>query len=112
MMRLLRKNLLRSIFGLMILSLMTLKFSLFSISTICGSKSSYAIEKSTEESKEKEDESFEKVKKKLLLYETLCIESLTPSLIKGSKANKYTHWLRLLSFPARNVPTPPPNTTC
>ena len=88
---------------------MTLKFSLFSISSICNSRSSYAIEKSAEENKEKEDESFEKVKKKLLLYESLNFELQVPTTINGASFNKYAYWLRHCNFPARNVPTPPPN---
>ena len=108
-MRILRKNFLKNIFGLLVLGLLTAKFLSFSISIFCTSDQAYAIEKSNEDNKEKEEEPFDQFKKKLLIYESSIIVSLNPLLPCSPAINKYAYWLSFDNFPVKNVPTPPPD---
>ncbi|RQO64132.1 hypothetical protein DBR40_26465 [Pedobacter sp. KBW01] len=110
-MRLLRKNLLKKIFGIMVLVLFATKFFTSAITILLSTDYAYAIEKSGEENKAKEEESFEKLKKKLLLYESSDLTGLNPTPGDCLAINQYLYGLRLCSSPARNVPTPPPDLT-
>lgn len=109
MMSYLRKNLLRNIFSLLVLGLLATKFFAFSVAIFLSSDHTYAIEKSSEENKTKEEESFEKLKKKLLLYESSVTACLNPQLVNASMVNQYAYQPIVGSFPAKNVPTPPPD---
>lgn len=105
----LRKNLLRNIFSLLVLGLFATKLFAFSVTVFLSSNNTYAIEKSSEENKAKEEESFEKLKKKLMLYESSVTACLNPQLINCALVNQYAYLPRINNFPAKNVPTPPPN---
>lgn len=105
----LRKNLLRNIFSLLVLSLLVTKFFAFSVAIFLSSDNTYAIEKSSEENKTKEEESFEKLKKKLLLYESSVMACLNSQPANCSLVNQYDYQPSVANFPAKNVPTPPPD---
>lgn len=110
MMNYLRKKLWKNIFGLLVLGLLATKFFAFSLSTFLSSDHAYAVEKSSEENKGKEEESFDKLKKKMLIFDSSLTACLNPFLADQSPVNKYTYRFRSCSFPAKNVPTPPPDT--
>lgn len=105
----LRKNLLRNIFSLLMLSLLVTKFFAFSVAIFLSSDNTYAIEKSSEENKTKEEESFEKLKKKLLLYESSVMACLNSQPANCPLVNQYDYQPSVGNFPAKNVPTPPPD---
>ncbi|MGM9478730.1 hypothetical protein ACS5PU_20065 [Pedobacter sp. GSP4] len=99
----------KNIFGILLLGLLAAKFCAFSISIFLSSTHPTAIEKSSEEHKDKEEESFDKAKKKLLIYETSKTEGLSSLLTNSASGNKYAYRFSTCSVPAKNVPTPPPN---
>ena len=109
MMNYLRKKLWKNIFGLLILGLLATKFFAFSLATFLFPDHTYAIEKSSEENKGKEEESFDKLKKKLLICDSSPAACLNPFPADQPPANKYTYHFGLCNFPAKNVPTPPPD---
>ncbi|WP_343522108.1 hypothetical protein [Pedobacter sp.] len=109
MMNYLRKKLWKNIFGLLVLGLLATKFFAFSLSTFLSSDHTYAVEKSSEENKGKEEESFDKLKKKMLILDSSLTACLNPFLADQSPVNKYAHCFSPYSFPAKNVPTPPPD---
>jgi len=94
---------------MLVLVLFATKFFTSAITILLSTDCAYAIEKSSEENKAKEEESFEKLKKKLLLYESSDLAALNPMPIKCMGLNQYLHGLKLCASPAKNVPTPPPD---
>ncbi len=108
MIRLLGKNSLKSIFGCLLLGIFILKFFTFSISSF-SSSSTYSIEKSAEESKDKEEESFDTAKKKLLLYESSIMDHEHPLWTNHLPVRVNAYRDRIGNFPPKNVPTPPPD---
>jgi len=108
-MKSLRKNLFKNFLSLLVLGLFTIKLCAYSISAFRSSASLYTIEKSSEESKGSEEESFDKLKKKLLLYETFLPENPTIAVENIQEENAVGFGLYPCSFPFRNVPTPPPD---
>jgi len=109
MMSLLRKKILKRIFSCLLLGVLMLKFFAYSISSFSSFSGAYAIEKSAEENKDKEEESFEKAKKKLQIYETSIPVYEHPTWTSHIPDPNRMYKIRIGSFPARNVPTPPPN---
>ncbi|WP_443938742.1 hypothetical protein [Pedobacter sp. MW01-1-1] len=109
MMNHLRKKIWKMLFGLFVLTLLATKFLTSSVSMFLSSEDAFAIEKSAEESKAKEEESFDKLKKKFFLYECSMLVSLNASLVDATQALEYMYRANLRSFPAKNVPTPPPD---
>lgn len=108
----LRNRFLKSTFGFMLLSILAIKVIAFSISCFAPSGNSLAIEKSTEENKDKEEEACEKNKKKLVLYE---FSSIVPQCLLVTNflpLKIYTHRVKIGVEPLKTVPTPPPNTVC
>lgn len=99
----------KKIFGMMVLVLFATKFLTSAITILLSTDYTYAIEKSGEENKAKEEESFEKLKKKLLLYESSDLAGLNPIPVNCPGLNQYLYGLRLCTSPARHVPTPPPD---
>jgi len=108
-MEVLRNNLLKSIFALMLLSVLALKVFAFSISYFSTSSEAYSIEKSAEENKEKEQEAFDKNKKKLMLYESSIIDVAHYFCINHSPLPAQHYHVRMDAHPPKSVPTPPPD---
>jgi len=108
MMSLLRKKLVKGIFGCLLLSILLLKFFAFSISYLSSSASSYSIEKSAEENRDKE-ESFDNAKKKLMLYETSVTDHDHDLWSSNIPIRIPVYRIIMGNFPPRNVPTPPPD---
>lgn len=94
---------------MMVLILFATKFFTSAITILLSTDCTYAIEKSSEENKAKEEESFEKLKKKLLLYESSDLTCLNLMLTSNLPHNRHLHWLRPCNSPAKNVATPPPD---
>ncbi|MGN7985882.1 hypothetical protein ACTJKC_01005 [Pedobacter sp. 22226] len=109
MMNYLRRKLWRNIFGLLVMGLFVTKFFTFSLAPFLSSDHSYAIEKSSEENKGKEEESFDKLKKKLLICDSSPSVCLNAFQADQFPANKYSWCFGCSNFPAKNVPTPPPD---
>lgn len=93
----------------MVLGLFAMKMCAFSFSTFRSPVSSYAMEKSNEEGKDTEEESFSKLKKKLLIYDPFLPEnqSMPMENVQLDKISRFR--LYPCNFPSRNVPTPPPD---
>lgn len=108
MIRVLRNNLFKSIFALALLSILALKVFAFSISHFASSNP-YSIEKNTEENKDKEEEAFDKAKKKLMLYESSVMGSEHPLWANHLPIRTKPYRLRIGNFPPKHVPTPPPD---
>jgi len=108
-MGILRHKFLKGSFGILLLSILLLKFCAFSISAFSSSANAYSIEKSSEDNKDKEEESFDKAKKKLLHHESLVIVYEHPEGTKNLPLHALFYRLRIGAFPTRNVPTPPPD---
>lgn len=108
MIRLLRKNSLKCIFGFLLLGIFMLKFFSFSISSL-SSSATYSIEKNAEEKNDKEEESFDTTKKKLLLYESSIMNHEHPLWTNHLPVRTRAYRDRIGNFPPKNVPTPPPD---
>ncbi|MDN3588877.1 hypothetical protein QWY86_19520 [Pedobacter aquatilis] len=99
----------KSTFGFMLLSILAFKVIAFSISCFSPNENALAIEKSTEENKDKEEEACEKNKKKLVLYEfsSLVPQSLISINFLPIKIDSFR--IKINVEPPKTVPTPPPN---
>ncbi|WP_139180136.1 hypothetical protein [Pedobacter rhizosphaerae] len=109
MMKLLRNSLLRSVFGVVLLAILLIKTCAFSISYFSSSEITSALEKNAAENKDKEEESFDKTKKKLLLYESSIIDQGHPLWTNHLPLRTQPYRLRIGNPPPKNVPTPPPD---
>ena len=109
MMKHLRNNFTKSTFGFLLLSMLMLKFFSYSISTFTSSNSSYSTEKGAEDNKDKDEESFEKAKKKLQLYESSATQKENLHYINRMLLPAQMQKTKLHIFPPRTVPTPPPD---
>lgn len=94
---------------MLLLGILLLKFCAFSIYAFSSVNRSYAIEKGAEENKDKEEESLDKAKKKLLHHESSVVLYEHPTGTKFLPLHTLLQRLRIGNFPPRNVPTPPPN---
>jgi len=96
----------------MLLGILTLKVLAFSISCFSLNGNTFAIEKSAEENKDKEEEACEKNKKKLVLYEfsTLVPQYLIVTNFLPVKIDSFR--VKTNVEPPKTVPTPPPNGIC
>jgi len=95
----------------MVLVLFATKFFTSAVTILLSPGCVYALEKSNEENKAKEEESFEKLKKKLMLYESsdpICLNAIP---VNCQRFKQYLYGLRPCNSPAKNVPTPPPDLT-
>ncbi|KLT64374.1 hypothetical protein AB669_17620 [Pedobacter sp. BMA] len=108
-MRLLRNKLLRSIFGFALLAVLAIKFCSYSIACFSSSANAYSIEKSAEENKDKEEEAFEKAKKKMLLYEASLMVFEQTLSVNDQPERMVPYRLRIGLPPLKVVPTPPPD---
>ena len=106
----LRKNLLKSIFALILLGVFALKVFAFSISYFSTSANAFSIEKNAEENKDKEEEALEKTKKKLLLYESSVLDAAHYFCFTHSPVQNQHYHVRMDAHPPKSVPTPPPDT--
>lgn len=104
-----RNNLLKSIFALILLSVLVLKVCAFSISYFSTSTDAFSIEKNAEENKDKEGEALDKNKKKLLLYESSIIDIAHYFCINHSPLPTQHYHVRMDAHPPKSVPTPPPD---
>ena len=105
----LRNNLLKRIFALTLLSVLVLKVFAFSISYFSSTTDAFSIEKNVEENKDKEGESLDKNKKKLLIYESLVMDTAHLLLSNHLAPVTQPYYLRMGTHPPKSVPTPPPN---
>jgi hypothetical protein len=107
-MKILRNNFLKNTFGFVLLCIVLTKVFEFSISCF-SAKDTFAIEKSAEESKDKEEDSFDKNKKKALLYE-LPVPVYQCLIWTGTvKYNLNAYRIPIGTHPIKSVPTPPPD---
>lgn len=104
-----RNKILKCTVGMALLSILLIKFCAYSISAFSSPENSYSIEKSSEENKNKEEESLDKSKKQLLHHDYLGVAYEHPSATKHLPLFKRLDQLRIGAFPPRNVPTPPPD---
>jgi len=109
MMGIYRNKILKCTFCLVLLGIFLVKFCVFSISAFSSSAETYAIEKSTEENKDKEEESSDKSKKQALHHESLGIAYEHPAGTTHLPILTPLYQLSISTFPPRNVPTPPPD---
>ena len=112
MMKELRNNLLKRIFGIVLLTIFAIKMCAFSISSFSCTQDASAIEKYATENKEKEEEAFEKSKKKLMLYESPVIDHEHPLWTNHLPVRIHDYRMRIGNPPPRNIPTPPPDFSC
>lgn len=105
----LRNKLLKSIFALILLSVLALKVCAFSISYFSSSTDAFSIEKSAEENKDKEEEALDKNKKKLMLYESSIIDVAHYFCINHSPLPAQHYHVQMDAHPPKSVPTPPPD---
>ena len=108
----LRNRFLKSSFGFMLLGILTLKVLAFSISCFSPNGNTFAIEKSTEENKDKEEEACEKNKKKLVLYEFSSLVPQSLVLTNFLPITTDSFRIKISVEPPKTVPTPPPNYFC
>lgn len=92
-----------------VLGILLLKFCAYSISAFKSSKNAYAIEKMSEEHKDKEEESSDKCKKQFLHHEYFMVAYEHPAVASQMPQLTRLHQLRIGKFPPKNVPTPPPD---
>ncbi|NTD97576.1 hypothetical protein G6M26_48945 [Agrobacterium tumefaciens] len=105
----LRNNLLKRIFALTLLSVLVLKVFAFSISYFSASANAFSIEKNVEENKDKEGESLDKNKKKLLIYDSSVMDTSHLLLSNHFALPTKPYYLHMGTHPPKSVPTPPPN---
>lgn len=91
------------------LSIIALKVCAFAICKFGSSANLVSIEKSAEENKDKEEEAFDKAKKKLLLYESSLISHDHPLWVNHVSPCLPQGYLQTDNFPSKSVPTPPPD---
>lgn len=108
-MKLLRNQLLKNVFGVVLLSIMLLKVCAFSISYLSSSLNSLAIEKSAEEGKDIKEEAFDKKDKKMLTFGFAYIDHGYDLLVNPLPLSMYSYIMQIGTHPLKTVPTPPPN---
>lgn len=108
-MKILRKNWLKNILGIMLLGIMLIKVCPFSISRFSLSSDPLTFEKNTEEGKNNKEEAFDKNEKKLLTCELSYIDHGHFLWINHLPLNIYSYLIQMGSHPLKAVPTPPPN---
>ncbi|WP_231460200.1 MULTISPECIES: hypothetical protein [unclassified Pedobacter] len=96
----------------MLLSILAFKVIAFAISCFSDNANTLAIEKSTQENKDKEEETFEKNKKKLVLHEFLSFSNQSISVSNFLSLKIYSLRIKIGLKPLKTVPTPPPNYFC
>lgn len=109
MMRILRNSFLKNIFTGILLSMLMFKFFSVAVSTFSSGAEDSVYEKSTDENKDKEEESVEKGKKKLIIYESSTVDQQYVLSTKSVLAHSFFHRIILDNFPSKNIPTPPPD---
>jgi len=109
MMKLLRKKLLKNIFGVTLLSIMLIKVFSFAISHFSSCHDTFAIEKSAEEGKDTKEEPLDKKEKKLLTYGLYSIDHGHDLWINDLPLSMYAYIMQIGSHPLKTVPTPPPD---
>jgi len=108
-MKLLRKKLLKKIFGVTLLSIMLLKICAFSISHFSSCLDTLAIEKSAEEGKDVKEEPIDKKEKKLYTYTFSYIDHGHLLWSDNLPLGMYSYIMQIGSHPLKTVPTPPPD---
>lgn len=109
MMELLRNQLLKNVFGVLLLSIMLLKVCAFSISYLSSSLNPLAIEKSAEEGKDLKEEAFDKKEKKMLTFGFSYIDHGHDIWVNPLPLSMYSYIMQMGSHPLKTVPTPPPD---
>jgi hypothetical protein len=108
-MKILRKKLLKRIFGMVLLSIMMLKVCSFFINHFTSGTDPFPVEKSTEEGKDTKEEAIDKSEKKLLMCNFYSIEHGAFTWISDIPVSLYAHVVQLIDHPIQTVPTPPPD---
>lgn len=108
MMKMLRNNVLKNTFGLMLLGIILTKVFVFSFSCF-SSRDAFAIEKSSEESKDKEENALNKIKIKEFLYQFPDMSHHSLIWTNLLPPNSGFHTQPLGTSPIKTVLTPPPN---
>lgn len=109
-MRILRNDYLKNIFSGILLCMLVVKIFSVAISSFSLGNEASAYEKSIGDNKEKEEEeSVEKGKKKLLIYESYSVDQ--NYVVFTNSALVHSYFLRIIldNFPSKNIPTPPPD---
>ena len=109
MMIYLRGKQVKYFFSFVLVCALLMKICAFSLSVFSSGDHVYSIEKSAEENKDKEEESLDKAKKKLILFESSIFCDDHQLWIYRSPVRSYSYKLQISNFPPKNVPTPPPD---
>lgn len=108
-MKLLRKKSSKSLFGIILLSVMLLKVCAFSISLFSSCADPLAVEKSIEEGKDTKEEPVDKKEKKLFSHIFLHTDHGQLIWLNHLPLSRYTYIMQIGSHPLMAVPTPPPD---
>lgn len=108
-MKVLRKKLLKRIFGMALLSIMLLKLGAFSISHFSSCNDTFAVEKNAEEGKDTKEAAADKNEKKLLTYLFSSSDHGHLLWINYLPVSVCSYLMRMDSHPLKAVPTPPPD---
>jgi len=108
-MNVLRKNLLKNIFGVALLFMMLLKVCAFYVSHFSPSANSFAVEKNVEEGKDAKEEALDKNEKKLLTCVFFSIDQGHLIWVSRLPLSIYSYKMQIGSHPLKTVPTPPPD---
>lgn len=109
MMKILRINTLRNIFGIALLCVMLLKVCAVSISHFSSSADPCAVEKNAEEGKDAKEEAFDKNEKKMLSCEFFFLDHGQLLWINPLPLSIYSYIMQIGTHPVKTVPTPPPD---
>ena len=108
MMKLLRNNLLKNIFGIVLLCMMLVKMCAYSISCFSSCTDPLAIEKNAEEGKDSKESPFDKADKKLFSCDAYA-DYVHILWINYLPVSIYSYKMMIGSHPVKTVPTPPPD---
>ncbi|CAM4075734.1 hypothetical protein SAMN06265348_102311 [Pedobacter westerhofensis] len=109
MMKILRKNLFKTAFGIILLSIMLLKVCALSVSHLKSCSDPFAVEKNAEEGKDTKEEAFDKNEKKMLSCEFIYLDQGHLLWISHLPLSRYSYIMQIGSHPVKSVPTPPPD---
>ena len=104
-----RKRWLKSLLGMAVLCMMTLKVCTFFINHFISSTDPISLEKSAEEGKNSNEESFDKQDKKLLNCKFYSFEHGHFIWIIPTPVSKSSYVMPVMDHPLITVPTPPPD---
>jgi hypothetical protein len=100
---------LKTIFGVLLLSIMLLKVCALSISHFSNCSDPFAVEKNSEEGKDTKEEAADKNEKKQLSCEFIYLDHGHLLWVNHLPLSTYSYIMQIGSHPLKTVPTPPPD---